>query len=87
MLHVCHFMLCMDCESEIKIYYYWKMAANFVTDQICDGPIAKYRQKGRLYILITGEEYRDTAISPAYNLLLPGRGHIHGLPGFRTERP
>ena len=74
---------------------------------------------------ITGEEYRDTAISPAYNLLLavrqrrlrylghllrlprdsvvrrtliamtdggqpeplPGREHIHGLPGFRTERP
>ena len=22
MLHVCQFMLCMDCESEIKIYYY-----------------------------------------------------------------
>ena len=21
MLHVCQFMLCMDCESEIKIYY------------------------------------------------------------------
>ena len=25
---------------------YWKMAANFVTGQICDGPIAKYHQKG-----------------------------------------
>ena len=22
-LHVCQFMLCMDCESEIKIYYYY----------------------------------------------------------------
>ena len=33
MLHVCQFMLCMDCESEIKIYYYYKRMLIFVLDR------------------------------------------------------